>query len=163
MLGGYTALAEWAWMGAAPGPATFYRPAFDLRDRRLREVVRLLIPNGLAVAVGYCGFIVDTAFASSAKSTQPCRRSHDAWLLVTLPIALLGLGIGQAAFPRLAASADAHDLTQLRRTLLRSVVALAIPAALLLLLLARPTIRILFQHGKFSAGAASLTSKVLVA
>jgi putative peptidoglycan lipid II flippase len=43
------------------------------------------------------------------------------------------------------------------------VVALAIPAALALLVLGRPTIRILFEHGKFSAGAGSLTDKVLTA
>jgi peptidoglycan biosynthesis protein MviN/MurJ (putative lipid II flippase) len=34
---------------------------------------------------------------------------HNAWLLVTLPIALLGQAIGQAAFPRLAAYADSRE------------------------------------------------------
>ena len=140
------------------------RPAWGLGDRRLREIVRLLIPNGLAVGVGYAGFIVDTAFASTAPESAGVPALHNAWLLVTLPIALLGQAIGQAAFPRLAAFADARAWADLRRTLLRSVravVALAIPAALALLVLGRPTIRILFEHGRFSAAAGSLTDKVL--
>jgi putative peptidoglycan lipid II flippase len=143
-----------------------YRPSWNRRDARLREVVRLLIPNGLAVGVGYCGFIVDTAFASTAKEHAGLPAIHNAWLLVTLPIALLGQAIGQAAFPRLAAYADARDWHELGRTLKRSlswVIALAIPAAIALLVLSRPTIRILFEHGKFTASAGALTSKVLVA
>jgi putative peptidoglycan lipid II flippase len=142
------------------------RPSWNLRDRRLREVLRLLVPNGLAVGVGYSGFIVDTAFASTASEKAALPALHNAWLLVTLPIALLGQAVGQAAFPRLAAHSDARDFRQLRRTLLRSVgavIALAVPAALTLLVLGRPTIRILFEHGKFHGGAGSLTNKVLVA
>ncbi|MBX6341689.1 MAG: hypothetical protein IRY97_04470 [Thermomicrobiaceae bacterium] len=43
--------------------------AWSPGDPRLREVARLLIPNGLAVGVGYAGFIVDTTFASSARES----------------------------------------------------------------------------------------------
>ena len=39
---------------------------FDLANQRLREVVRLLIPNGLSVSVNYAGFIVDTSYATRA-------------------------------------------------------------------------------------------------
>ena len=39
---------------------------FDFANQRLREVVRLLIPNGLSVGVNYSGFIVDTSFATRA-------------------------------------------------------------------------------------------------
>jgi putative peptidoglycan lipid II flippase len=142
-----------------------YRPRWNLRDERLREVVRLLIPNGLAVGVGYCGFIVDTAFASTAKEHAALPAIANAWLLVTLPIALLGQAIGQAAFPRLAAYADTRNWRELRATVKRSltwVIGLAIPAVIALLVLGRPTIRVLFEHGKFSASAGGLTSKVLV-
>ena len=44
------------------------QPLFDLANQRLREVVRLLIPNGLSVSVNYAGFIVDTAFATRAAN-----------------------------------------------------------------------------------------------
>lgn len=141
-----------------------YRPVWDPGDRRLREVVRLLIPNGLAVGVGYAGFILDTAFASTARQTAALAAIVNAWLLVGLPIALLGQAVGQSAFPRLAAHAAAEEWSALRRTLLRAlaaVVALALPALLGLLVLGRPAIRVLFEHGEFGAAAGVLTYDVL--
>ncbi len=143
-----------------------YRPAWNPRDVHLREVIRLLIPNGLAVAVGSAGFILDTAFASKAPERAGLPALLNAWLLVGLPIALFGQAVGQSAFPRLAADAAAGDWTRMRRTLLRTlgaVIALAIPAMLGLFALGRPAIHIIFERGKFDAAAGTLTFAVLVA
>jgi putative peptidoglycan lipid II flippase len=142
-----------------------FRPGLALGDRRLRQVVRLLVPNGLSVGVGYAGFILDTAFASLAPQTAGLAAITNAWLLVGLPIALLGQAVGQSAFPRLAAYATRHDWRALRRTLLLSlgaVLVLALPAVLALLVLGRPTVRILFERGRFDAAAGALTYEVLV-
>ena len=139
---------------------------FDVANQRLREVVRLLIPNGLSVSVNYAGFIVDTSFATRAVDPAGLAGIYNAFLLVGLPIALLGQAIGQAVFPRLAAQAEAENWTEMRRMLLRSLgtsVALALPAVGALLLLGRPTVRILFEHGAFTAAAGDLTYRVLVA
>jgi putative peptidoglycan lipid II flippase len=54
----------------------------------------------------------------------------------------------------------------MRRILFRSLagaIGLALPAMGALLLLGRPTIRILFEHGEYSAAAGDLTYRVLVA
>jgi putative peptidoglycan lipid II flippase len=142
------------------------RPVFDLADRRLREVTRLLIPNGLSVGVNYAGFILDTAFASKAAEAAGLPAIQNAWLLVGLPIALLGQAVGQSSFPRLAAHAAAAEWRPMRRTLLRSlgaVVALALPALLGLVFLGRAVVQLLFERGKFDAAAGALTYQVLVA
>lgn len=139
---------------------------FDFANQHLREVVRLLIPNGLAVSVSYAGFIVDTAFATRATNPAGLAAIYNAFLLVGLPIALLGQAIGQAAFPRLAAQAEAENWTEMRRMLLRSLgaaIGFALPAVAALLLLGRPTIRILFEHGEFTRVAGDLTFRVLFA
>jgi putative peptidoglycan lipid II flippase len=139
---------------------------FDLANQRLREVVRLLVPNGLSVGVNYAGFIVDTSYATRAVDPAGLAAIYNAFLLVGLPIALLGQAIGQAAFPRLAAQAEAENWSEMRRLLLRSLgaaVGLALPAVGALLLLGRPTIRILFEHGEFTAAAGDLTFRVLAA
>ncbi len=139
---------------------------FTLADQRLREVVRLLIPNGLSVSVNYAGFIVDTSYATRAVDPAGLAAIYNAFLLVGLPIALLGQAIGQAVFPRLAAQAEAENWTEMRRMLLRSLgasIGLALPAVAALLLLGRPTIRILFERGEFTSAAGDLTFSVLVA
>lgn len=141
-----------------------FRPAWDLGDRRLRQVVALLIPNGLAVGVAYSGFIVDTAFASRSPQPGALPAIQNAFMLVGLPIALLGQAVGQSAFTRLAAAAAAAEWRRMLRTLLRTLAAvagLAFPAALGLLLLGRPVIHVLFVHGRFSEAAGSLTYQVL--
>mgnify|MGYP003575278391 CR=1 FL=1 len=139
---------------------------FDLANQRLREVVRLLIPNGLSVSVNYAGFIVDTSFATRAADPAGLAAIYNAFLLVGLPIALLGQAIGQATFPRLAAQAEAGNWSEMRRVLLRSLgtsIGLALPAIGALLLLGRPTIRILFERGEFTSAAGDLTFSVLIA
>jgi putative peptidoglycan lipid II flippase len=116
--------------------------------------------------VNYAGFIVDTSYATRAVDPAGLAAIYNAFLLVGLPIALLGQAIGQAVFPRLAAQAEAENWTEMRRMLLRSLgasIALALPAVGALLLLGRPTIRILFEHGEFTASAGDLTYRVLVA
>ncbi len=146
------------------GRGALYRPSLDIHDPRLREVVRLLIPNGLAVGVGYAGFILDTAFASKAREMAGLPAIANAWLLVGLPIALLGQAIGQSAFPRIAAHAASLDYRKMLRTVLISLgiaVGLALPALAAFYLLGRPLVHLLFEHGKFDAVAGTLTFNVL--
>jgi putative peptidoglycan lipid II flippase len=140
------------------------RPSWDLSDPGLGEVVRLLIPNGMAVGVGYAGFILDTAFASTAREAEALPAIQNAWLMAGLPVALLGQAVGQAAFPRLAAAAAAFDWQAMRVTLLRSlaaVVALALPALLTMVFLGRWVVALIFEHGLFGDSAGDLTAKVL--
>ena len=141
-----------------------YRPALDTKDVNLREVVKLLIPNGLSVGVGYAGFILDTSFASQAREMAGLPAIANAWLLVGLPIALLGQAVGQSAFPRIAAFAATFEWRQMLRTVLTSLaiaIGLALPALAALFLLGRPIITLLFEHGKFDAQAGTLTFDVL--
>ena len=147
------------------GAGTRYRAVWDLANRRLREVGKLLVPNGLAVGVGYAGFIVDTAFASRADDPASLAAIHNAFLLVGLPIALLGQAVGQAAFPRLATAAAAGEYRRLRSLLLRSlgaVVVLSLGAIAGIFILGRLTIQVLFEHGEFTAAHGDLTYRVLV-
>jgi putative peptidoglycan lipid II flippase len=142
------------------------RFAWDLHDRRLRDVIRLLVPNGLSFAVNYAGSIVDTAYASLARETAGLPALQNAILLIGLPIRLLGIAVAQAAFPRLAGHAEAGDRERMRKTLLWSLAAttvLALPITLGLIGFGRETIRILFERGRFDASAGSLTYTLLVA
>lgn len=141
-----------------------FRLAWNLADRRLREIISLLIPNGLAVGVNYAGNIADTAFASTAAEGAALAAIYNGWLLVGLPIALLGQAVGQAAFPRLAAAAETGNWVGLRRSLIQAlsaVIGLSLLAMAGLFLLDRPVIMLLFERGEFTAAAGDLTYQVL--
>jgi len=140
-----------------------YRPRWDLRDRDLREVVRLMIPNGLSAAVNYAGGTVDTSFSSYAREAALSARAN-ALLLIGLPTRLLGMAIAQATFPRLAAQAAAADWPLLKRTLGRSLLVatgLGLLSLAGLVLLGRPLIGVLFERGRFDASASALTYTLL--
>jgi putative peptidoglycan lipid II flippase len=133
-------------------------------DRDLRAVGRLLAPNGLSVGVNYAGTILDTAFASLAPQAAGLAALTNAWMLAGLPIALLGQAVGQSAFPRLAAHAEAGEWQAYRQTITRALLAaalLALPALGGLLLLGRRAIAAIFERGRFDAAAGDLTFTLL--
>lgn len=134
------------------------------RDRDLRAVVRLLWPNAVAGLANYAVTIVDTAFASLSGNAYALGALVNAWLLASLPVRLLGVAIGQAALPDLAALSIAGALPELRRVLGRTLLAalgMSIVAAATLILLGRPTISLLFERGAFDAAATELTARLL--
>lgn len=142
-----------------------YQACWNLHDRDLRAVVRLLIPNGLSAGVNYAGTIVDTAFASLARSTAAIPALFNAFLMVGLPQRLLGIAIAQAAFPRLASYAVEQQWQRMRRTLLLALAGatlLSIVAALVLALIGRQAIALLFERGRFDAAAGTMTFQLLL-
>ena len=142
-----------------------YRPSFGFSDSRLREVARLLLPNGLGLAVGFGGAVVESSFASRLDNEAALPALHNAWLLVGLPVTLTGTAVGQAIFPRLATHAASLDLPRLRATLLRAfgaALALAAPAVVVLVGFGVPVIDVLFEHGRFDADAGDLTYTALL-
>lgn len=134
-------------------------------DAGLRAVLRLLIPTSLSLGVGYLGGVLDAAFASRAPEESALPAVVNAWLLVALPVRLIGFAAGQAAFPRMVSAAVEGSRRQFER--LTNVVGgaalvLSVPATIGLALLARPTVKILFEHGEFDSAAGALTSRVIV-
>ena len=142
-----------------------YTFIWDLRHPGLRQVLRLLIPNALAVAIASTGFIVDTAFISYLPDQASLAAQHNAHMLYALPLALLGLAIGQAALPQLSTLAASGRYVRLRMTVVKLIggaLSLSLIASLMMYLLGKPAIRLLFQHGAFSKHSSALTGTALL-
>ncbi len=141
------------------------RPVWAPRDPHLRQVIRLLIPNGLSGAVNYTGTIIDTSVGSLARTAGSVAAQYNAALLFGLPVRLFGVAIGQAALPRLSEYVAQGDWRTLQQGALRAVGA-ALGLSLLtiagIVLLGRIGIRILFEGGAFTAVAGDLTYTLLL-
>ena len=86
-------------------------------------------------------------------------------MLFALPVALLAQAVAQAALPRMSSLAtDGHylHLRHLMRKVVGAAVLLSIPTALLLVILGKPVIHLLFQHGAFTRHSSSLTYLALI-
>ncbi|HVB61359.1 MAG TPA: murein biosynthesis integral membrane protein MurJ, partial [Ktedonobacteraceae bacterium] len=138
---------------------------WNIRYPALRDVLRLLAPNVLMVAVASVGFIIDTAFISFMPQHASLAAAHNAHLLFSFPQTLFAVAIGQAALPTMAALVTARRYERLRRViikLLSGAFILSIVASLMLYLFGKPIIHLLFQHGAFGKHATALTSTALL-
>jgi putative peptidoglycan lipid II flippase len=142
-----------------------YSFTWNIRHPAFLEVLRLLVPNVLAVAVGSVTPIIDTAFISYIPDTASLSASRNAYMLFALPLALVSQAVGQAAMPQLAALSTARKYVRLRQTLAKVLLvslAFSTLAALALWILGHPAIRILFQHGAFTAHSVYMTRLALL-
>lgn len=129
------------------------RLAFNPADPGLRRILLLMLPATIGLSATQINIFVNTNFAAS------CAEGSVSWLnyafrLVQLPIGLFGVALSIAVMPVLARQAADKDLASLRQTCISSLVmvfALAIPATAGLMLLSQPIIRLIFEHGAFTA------------
>ena len=149
-----------------------FRLAFDLRHPVLRHILGLYLPVVLSLVVAGLGVLVDRNLASRTGELTISWMSF-ATTLREFPLGLVSLAVSTAILPALAAQATLdHQRKQPSRpklarrmpvagaggdfcaTLasgLRLVLVLTLPAAVGLLVLARPLVALLFQHGVFGA------------
>lgn len=142
-----------------------YSFCWDMRHPGLHEVLHLLGPNILTVAIVYVGFTFDISFTSYLPDPASLAALHNAYMLQGLPIALISSAIGQSLLPHLTAYAEAGRYVRMRLTALKVMstsVLLTIPAAVLLAILGKPIIQLVFQHGAFDTHSTDLTSLALL-
>jgi putative peptidoglycan lipid II flippase len=160
-----TALQALVMVPALVKQGARYSFTWDLRHPGLREVVRLLIPNVLAVIVGSITPIIDTAFISYMPDSASLAASRNAYMLFGLPMSLVAQSVVQAAMPHLAALAASRKYVRLRQTLLKVLLVslvFSVLAACALVLLGQPMIRLLFQHGAFDEHSSYVTYLALI-
>lgn len=140
------------------------RPALDLRDHALHEVLRLAGPRMLGLAAAHLNFVVTTVLASFLPSGSLAALNY-AWAVLMLPVGLFGMSLATTAFPSLAQQAALQGPQGLRPVLaesLRAVLALMLPAAVGLAFLAPGIVGLLFQRGFFDEASVELTAAALI-
>lgn len=140
-----------------------YRWTFNWRDSATREVGRLMAPRIIGLAAAQVNFLITIYFGSKLAPGTISNLTY-AWLLAGLPLALFGMALSTAVFPRLADHAADDDLESLRATVsrvLRVIMFMTIPAALGLAFLRYPATVLVLQRGEFGPQAAAITSAAL--
>jgi len=125
-----------------------YRPLLSLRDPRVLQVIHLIGPAVLGVAVVQVNQFTNTFFITSDSGwlTWISR----AYRVVHLPIGIFGVAISTVALPQLAKFATTGDTENFRNSLsyaLRLLLTLTIPAAIGLMMLSEPICRLLYEWG----------------
>lgn len=140
-----------------------YMPSFAWRDRAVREVGRLMGPRVVGLAAAQVNFVVTGFFASRVGASAISNMTY-AWLLAGLPLALFGMALSTAVFPRLAGQAAREELVELTATVsrvLRLILFLTVPAALGLAILREPATVLLLERGAFTRADSLMTAAAL--
>ena len=113
--------------------------------------MRLMLPRMFGVAVVQLNFLVETSLAS-LLGTGAVSALNYAWRVMLLPQGVVAQSVATAAFPTFADQYSRGQFPQLRSSLaatVRSILFIAIPAAIGLLVLREPIIQLLFERGQF--------------
>jgi putative peptidoglycan lipid II flippase len=125
------------------------RPVWDSRHEGVRRILKLMVPALFGVSVSQINLLLDTVLASFLPT------GSISWLyysdrLAELPLGVFGIAIATVILPNLSAHRAASREREFSVTLdwaVRSVLLIGVPAAVALIVLARPILITLFQYG----------------
>jgi putative peptidoglycan lipid II flippase len=141
------------------GFATPLRVAFDAE---MRGFVRRAVPGMIANSSPQLLIVAGAIIASSSPSAV-------SWLyfanrLIELPLGIVGVAMGTVLVPELthAVRGDDHAAVVAAESRgLEFAIGLALPATLGLMVLSRPIVQLLFEHGAFTAADTTATARAL--
>lgn len=148
-----------------------YMFVLDLKQPALRRILNLYKWIALSFLVSAFFIILDQSLATRTPGTgsDPGAANYLAMRLSTtliqFPAGLVATALSVAVLPTLTEHARAIDNERFKKTLLlgfRLGLLLMIPAAAGLMVLGLPIVSLLYQHGRFTAYNAQLTSLALV-
>ena len=142
-----------------------YRLTFDVdwRDPRIRQVLVLFLPVTLSIGIVNLDIFINAIFGALVSPQAP-RAIDQAFRIYMLPQGVFSVAVATVLFPTLSRLAARRDSGGMRRTLgngMRQINLLLIPSAALLLVLATPITRLIYQRGVFTAHSTELVSTAL--
>lgn len=136
---------------------------FRLKHKGVRRMLALMPPRTLSLALVQVERVV-SLYLASALSAGSFTLFNFARQVYVLPISLFGVSLGQASFPSLADEAMNEDQTKFTEILGKTILQIfffCLPAAILILILRIPIVRIIFGAKNFPWEATLLTGKAL--
>lgn len=141
------------------------RPRWGWRHSGVRRILKLMAPVIFGSSVAQINILFDTIIASFLITGSL------SWLyysdrLLQFPLGLLGVALATVILPRLSTEHASASNADYRRTIdwaLRIALLLGLPAAIGLLLMAKPLLTSLFEYGQFTPRDTQMASYSLAA
>ena len=163
MVSGLVQLGLVWWAAAQAGMGLL--PVLPRLSVAEKAVLRKMLPGLLGAGVTQLNLAVDVIIASLLP-VGAVSLLYYADRVAQLPLGVIGIAISTALLPTLAAQLSSGQALAAHRSMNRGLeitLALCVPAAVALAVLAQPIMGVLFQRGEFSAADARGAAWVLVA
>ncbi len=141
-----------------------YFLSLGLRNPALREVIRLMGPRLFGVAIVQLNFIVNTTIAMGQPAGSVSAITL-AFSLMLMPEMAIAQSIAIASLPTFSEQVARGRRDEMQASLaatLRSVLFLALPASIGMILLRRPLVAFIYQHGVFDTHSTELVAWALL-
>ncbi|HEV8573326.1 MAG TPA: lipid II flippase MurJ, partial [Dehalococcoidia bacterium] len=136
----------------------------DVRHPGVVKVAKLMLPVLLGLSITQLHAILSRPFGSFLPEGS-ITYLDNANKVMQMPMAIFAQALGVAIFPSLSAMAARGDMEGMRRHFslgLRAIFFLTIPCSALLIVLAEPTIQLLFQRGQWNAANTHATATATI-
>jgi len=142
----------------------YYRLTISLKHPEIETMGRVMIPVILGAILVQLNFLIERIMASGLAEGSISSLDF-AYKLMRMPFEVFAVAIATVVFPNIAGLVIAEEGSRLREiftSALRMVAFITIPAALVLIILRVPLIRLLFQRGEFGATSTRMTAVALL-
>jgi putative peptidoglycan lipid II flippase len=137
--------------------------SFDWRDPRVRRVLVLFLPVTMSIGIVNLDIFLNASVGSLVSNQAP-RAIDNAFRIYMLPQGIFSVAVATVLFPTLSRLAVRRDPAGMRRSLgngMRQINLLLIPSAALMIVLATPITRLVYQRGVFTPHSTHLVSIAL--
>ena len=137
--------------------------AFDWRDKRVRKVLKLMLPITLGLGLINFNLSVDSIFATLISDQAPAAIDK-AFRVYMLPQGIFSVAVATVLFPTLSRMASKGDRQGMVTSLAagsRYILIFLLPAAAATLVLSEPITQLLYQRGEFDAAQTKLVAEAL--
>jgi putative peptidoglycan lipid II flippase len=141
-----------------------YTPSLELHNPNTRQVIFLMGPRLLGVAVVQLNFWVNTNLASRMDEGSVASLTYG-FSLMLMAQAAIAQSVAIAAMPTFSAQHALGKLDEMRTSLaasLRGILMMALPASIGLMILREPLISFLYQRGEFNEQDVQLVAWALL-
>jgi putative peptidoglycan lipid II flippase len=137
--------------------------SLDWRDPRVKQVFTLMLPVTIGLGIVNLDQLLNSVFGTLVSPQAP-RAIDNAFRIYMLPQGVFSVAVATVLFPTLSRQAARRDVAGMRRVVgngMRQINLLLIPAATVMVVLATPITRLVFQRGNFNAHSTHLVSIAL--
>ncbi len=137
-----------------------YHPIIEWHHPGVRRIALLAVPIVLSYTLNQLQVIVNSHLGSSLPAGS-LTAVWQSYRLYQLPVGIFALAIAVAVFPTLTEQAALHQWEDFKATsssALRTIIFITLPISVGMIVLRFPLIRVLFQHGHFTAADTAATA-----
>lgn len=142
-----------------------YSLYLNFRDEYFKRIFKLYVPVSLGLAGSRVNFLINLFLISFLPGQGNLSWLNYAYRIMQLPLGLFGVAVGSVALPMIAKKVTEGKLDDARSTLAESmklVFLLTIPIAVIIMFLATPVTRMVYEWGKFTSLDTLFVSQALV-